>query len=179
DGGRSWGTTLLDVSSAPPDCEAQGCEMGYLGAQIALASDGADTIYALWNAGNINGGPERMYFSSSTTAGGTWSARVDVSASNHLIESCFPAITAAASGDVRIAWMDARMTDSSGRPVWNTFYRSSTNGGATWSPETKLSAPPRGYDYILPTGFRFPFGDYLPTDIHHRGMPHTHWGTGR
>jgi hypothetical protein len=28
DGGRSWNTVLLDVSSAPPECKAQGCEAG-------------------------------------------------------------------------------------------------------------------------------------------------------
>jgi hypothetical protein len=67
DGGRSWTTTLLDVSSAPPECDAQLCPTGYLGAQVALASDAAGSIYALWNAGAINGGPERIYFSSSTT----------------------------------------------------------------------------------------------------------------
>ena len=51
DAGRSWSTVLLDVSSAPPGCAAQGCEAEYLGAQIALASDAAGTVYALWNAG--------------------------------------------------------------------------------------------------------------------------------
>ncbi len=51
DGGRTWSTLLLDVSSAPPDCDAQSCETGYLGPQIALASDAAGALYALWNAG--------------------------------------------------------------------------------------------------------------------------------
>jgi len=41
------------------------------------------------------------------------------------------------------------------------FQRSSSNGGATWSAESQLSGPVRGYDYILPEGFRFPFGDYF------------------
>jgi len=35
---------------APLDCSAEGCEAGYLGAQVALASDAAGTLYALWNA---------------------------------------------------------------------------------------------------------------------------------
>ncbi len=44
DAGRSWNTVLLDTSGAPPDCVAEGCEAGYLGAQIALASDAAGTL---------------------------------------------------------------------------------------------------------------------------------------
>ena len=62
DAGRSWNTVLLDVSSAPPECSAQACEAGFLGAQIALTSDAAGTVYALWNAGNVNGRPGAYVF---------------------------------------------------------------------------------------------------------------------
>jgi hypothetical protein len=181
DGGRTWGTLLLDVSSAPPACEAQGCATGYLGAQIALASGADGALYALWNAGAANGGPERMYFSSSTTGGANWSERSIVSSAAASVEHAFPAIVAGASGDVRIAWMDARAKDSSAshRPLWNTYYRSSTNGGATWNVETRLSGPSAGYDYILPAGFRFPFGDYFGIAIDSDGLTHVVWGEGR
>ena len=181
DGGRTWSTLLLDVSSAPPDCDAQSCETGYLGPQIALASDAAGALYALWNAGAANGGPERIYFSSSTTGGASWSQRTNVSNAALGVEHSFPALAASAAGDVRIAWMDARVKEA-GHParfLWNTYYRSSTNGGATWGAETQLSAPVRGYDYILPAGFRFPFGDYLSLAIDGEGMTHAVWGEGR
>ncbi len=174
DSGRTWTTTLLDVSGAPPDCSVQGCVAGYLGAQIVLATDSAGTLYALWNSGSVNGGPERLYFSSSTTAGASWSVRSDVSAARRQVEHCFPAITAGDAGDVRIAWMDTRRS-----PLWNTFYRSSTNGGATWSAETQLSGPARFYDYVLPSGFRFPFGDYFSIAIDNQGTTHVIWGEGR
>ena len=181
DGGRTWNTVVLDISSAPPECEAQNCETGFLGAQIALASDASGALYALWNAGAAHGGPERIYFSSSTTGGASWSARANVSAAAAGVEHGFPAIVAGASGDVRIAWMDARRTEV-GHPehqLWNTFYRSSTNGGATWSPESRLSGPAPGYDYILPSGFRFPFGDYFGLAIDSAGATHAVWGEGR
>jgi len=181
DGGRTWNTVLLDVSSAPPACAAQSCETGFLGAQIALASDSSGALYALWNAGGSNQGPERIYFSSSTTAGASWSARANVSDAAAGVEHCFPAIVAGTAGDVRIAWMDARMPDTGhpNRRLWNTFYRSSTNGGATWSPELRLSGPASGYDYIQPNGFRFPFGDYFSMAIDGEGTTHTVWGEGR
>jgi hypothetical protein len=181
DGGRTWNTTLLDVSSASPECEAQGCETGFLGAQIALASDAAGALYALWNAGVVNGGPERIYFASSTTGGANWSARMSVSTASATVEHCFPAIVAGASGDVRIAWMDARASEP-GHPnhrLWNTYYRSSTNGGASWSGETRLSRQAPGYDYILPAGFRFPFGDYFSLAIDSEGATDAVWGEGR
>ena len=181
DAGRTWNTLLLDQSSAPPECERESCQTGYLGPQIALASDAAGGLYALWNAGSVHGGAERIYFSSSTTAGTTWSARVNVSASADGVEHAFPAIVAGVSGDVRIAWMDTRMTESSHPEVrlWNTYYRNSTNGGATWGAEAQLSGSARGYDYILSAGFRFPFGDYFGLAIDSEGATHAVWGEGR
>jgi len=181
DGGRTWNTSLLDVSSAPPECEPQNCETGFLGAQIALASDASGALYALWNAGSADGGPERIYFSSSTTGGGSWSERANVSDAARGVEHAFPALVAGAAGDVRVAWMDARATEPGRRspPLWNTYYRTSTNGGATWSAETRLSGPAEGYDYILPAGFRFPFGDYFGLAIDSEGATHAVWGEGR
>jgi hypothetical protein len=183
DAGRSWSTVPVDVSSAPPGCAAEGCQAEYLGAQIALASDAAGTVYALWNAGAAHGGPERIYFSSSTTGGATWSAKTDVSAADDQVEHCFPAITAGAAGDVRIAWMDTRSHASPNQPLWNVFHRSSSNGGATWSAESQLSGAARGYDrlydYVRPEGFRFPFGDYFSIAIDNLGNTHVVWGEGR
>jgi hypothetical protein len=174
DAGQRWSTVLLDVSSAPPECAAQGCVPEYLGAQIALASDAAGTVYALWNAGNVNGAPERIYFSSSTTGGASWSLKTEVSAADDQVEHGFPAITAGAAGDVRIAWMDTRHA-----PLWNVFHRSSSNGGATWSAETHLSGAAPGFDYVHPDGFRFPFGDYFSIAIDNLGITHVVWGEGR
>jgi hypothetical protein len=179
DAGRSWNTVLLDVSGAGPDCSPEGCEAGYLGAQAALASDAAGTLYALWNAGGTNGGAERIYFSSSTTAGASWSARTEVSAAPGSAEHCFPAITAGVAGDVRIAWMDTRHQPMGSQPLWNVFERSSSNGGATWSAEAQLSGTVRGYDYIQPDGFLFPFGDYFSIAIDNLGNTHVVWGEGR
>ncbi len=174
DDGWSWSTVLLDVSSAPPDCSAQACQAEFLGAQIALASDAAGTLYALWNAGIAHGAPERIYFSSSTAGGASWSSKADVSSASLQVEHGFPAITAGVAGDVRIAWMDTRRSS-----LWNVFQRSSSNGGATWSDEIQLSGPARGYDYILPNGFRFPFGDYFSIAIDTLGNTHVAWGEGR
>ena len=179
DGGRNWSTAPMDISSAAPDCPAQECSAGFLASQMALASDDAGVLYALWNAGSVMGGPQRIYFSSSTNGGQSWSAKVDVSDSRSGVEHCFPAVTAGSAGDVRIAWMDTRKADRQGHPLWNTFYRASTNGGATWSSEAKLSGTVRGYDYILSNGFLFPFGNLFSIGIDNLGVTHVVWGEGR
>jgi hypothetical protein len=179
DGGQTWNATSLDVSSAAPGCPTQVCSPGFLSSQVALASDDSGVIYALWNSGSAPGGPQRIYFSSSTNEGKSWSIKVEVSSAPSGVEHCFPAIAAGPSGDIRIGWMDTRKVDAENHPVWNTFYRASTNGGATWSTESQLSGPVRGYDYILPSGFLFPFGNLFSMTIDNVGATHVVWGEGR
>jgi hypothetical protein len=173
DGGRSWSTRLMDVSGAPPDCGAYRCEWGYLGAQITMTSDSAGTLYALWNSGAVDKSPQRIYFASSTTAGDTWSPKLNVSTAPSTVEHAFPALAAGDAGDVRIAWMDTRNT-----PLWNMLYRSSTNGGATWSAESRISSYVPGYRYIRAKGFSFPFGDYFSIGIDNTGQTQAVWGEG-
>jgi hypothetical protein len=82
----------------------------------------------------------------------------------------FPRIQAGvAPGHVNVVWMDDRNGGSQppGHNAydhtngWNTWYRTSTDGGATWSGASqRLSS----YDPLqvasFPNGFQFPYGDY-------------------
>lgn len=174
DGGATWANKLLDISGAPPDCSAYQCGWAYLGAQMTMASDAGGALYALWNAGTADKGPERIYFAKSTDAGATWSAKADVSTAPAGVAHAFPAIVAGAAGDVRIGWMDARTAG----PLWNVYYRSSTNGGASWSAESDLSSYVAGFGYIQPGGFSYPFGDYWELAIDGQGAAHAIWGEG-
>lgn len=173
DGGATWTTRVVDISAAPPDCSAYSCGWAYLGAQLTLASDAAGTLYALWNANGTPQAPNRVYFATSTDDGVTWSARTEVSTAPAGSAHAFPAIVAGAAGDVRIGWMDSRAGT-----LWNTYYRESTNGGATWSAERDLSTFVTGYSYILPDGFGYPYGDYWELDIDGNGRTHAVWGEG-
>jgi hypothetical protein len=174
DQGSTWISKLLDVSAAPPDCSAYLCGWAYLSAQLALTSDSAGNLYALWNANETDGGPARLYFASSQDGGETWSAKMDVTNAPTGVNHTFPAIAAGAAGDVRIAWMDTREN-----PLWNTYFRNSKDGGISWSSEYDLSTSVSGYDYIYPNGFSFPFGDYFELDIDNKGMTHVVWGEGQ
>ena len=178
DAGKTWSAKSLDTSSASPDCKDEDCGEAYLGAQIALASDSDGTLYALWSAGRTPMGAQRIYFSSSTNGGESWQLRSGVSSAAAGVEHAFPAIVAGNNGDVRIAWMDTRRADAHKTPYWNTFYRSSSNGGATWSDEARVSRYVPGYSYIQLAGFSFPFGDYFSMAIDNHGDTHIVWGEG-
>jgi hypothetical protein len=173
DAGATWNNRVLDVSAAPPDCSDYFCGWAYLGAQLTLTADENGTLFALWNAGSVAKGPERIYFARSSDGGATWSAKADVSAAAAGVPHAFPAIAARASGDVRIAWMDARNSN-----LWNVYYRSSTDGGQTWSPEVRISSFVPGFSYIQADGFSYPFGDYFEIDIDEQGETHAVFGEG-
>lgn len=176
-GEKSWIATRLDTSAAAPGCDDEDCGEAYLGAQIAIASDAGGTLYALWSSGARKLGPQRMYFSYSTNAGESWTHRAGVSQAAAGVEHAFPALIAGAAGDVRIAWMDTR--NSAGKSqLWNTYYRSSINGGASWSVEARLSGYVPGFRYIEKKGFRFPFGDYFGLAIDNHDGTHAVWGEG-
>jgi hypothetical protein len=173
DGGATWSNAVVATSAAPPDCSAFFCGWAYLGAQITLASDEAGTLYALWNAGTVDKGPERVFFARSENGGATWSPGVDVSSAPAGAAHAFPAIAAGAPGDVRISWMDARQ-DS----FWNVYHRRSSDGGRRFTSEVDLSTFVAGFSYISASGFRFPFGDYYEIDIDDRGDSQLIWGEG-
>ncbi len=173
DGGNTWNPTLLDVSASPPDCSAFFCGWAFLGPGIAMTSDTAGQLYVLWNAGAVDQGPERIWYSTSKDQGKTWSPKADVSLARAGVDHAFPSVAAGAAGDIRIAWMDQR-----NNPHWNVYYRSSTNGGITWSGESVLSTFVSGYSFIFADGFRFPFGDYFDMAIDNRGHTQTCWGEG-
>ncbi len=174
DHGATWTNITLDVSGAPPDCSAYLCGWAFLGAQMTMTSDAAGTLYALWNSNVADKTPNRIYFAKSTNGGSTWSTKADVSLAPANTPHAFPAIAAGAAGDVRISWMDARSPSG----FWNTYYRSSTNGGASWSAEADISTFAAGYSYITTDGFRFPFGDYYEMDIDDQGNTQVIMGEG-
>jgi len=178
DGGMTWTTKLLDVSSAPPDCPAYSCGWAFLGAAVTMTSDASGNLYALWNAGTVDQGPERVYFSKSGDGGVTWSKKQDVSTAAQGVEHSFPAIAATGNGDVRIAWMDTQAAAPGAIDRWNVYFRSSNNGGNSWSSETDLATFVSGYPYIFPEGFRFPYGDYFEMDVDEQGTNHLVWGEG-
>jgi hypothetical protein len=178
DGGETWTTSRVDVSGAPPPCSCGG--WAYWGAQMTLAIDARDRVYVLYNASDAKYGKNRMWLRRSTDGGATWSSRQDVSLAPSGANNLFPAVVASGNGDVRVAWQDDRNgfdaggDDASAR--WNTYYRSSGDGGRTWSAEVTLSQFAPGFDYKFADGYLEPYGDYFELDVDGAGQTHALWG---
>jgi len=177
DGGQSWTTTRVDTSPQMPDCVwSAGCYLGFFGPSAALAADAAGRLMLAYHAGDASGAPQRLYVRSSLD-GLTWGPRVEVGAASGSVNHAFPALAAGPEpGDFRLAFQDDR---NGSRNAWNTWYRRTTNAGASWSNPARISDLGAGAAYKSAAGYRFPYGDYFEIAVDGEGEAHAIWGEGQ
>jgi hypothetical protein len=91
---------------------------------------GGDTVHAVWT--DNRDGNDEIYHKRSTDAGATWEA--DQRLTNVDRRSWCPSV-AVAGATVHVVWEDNRDVD-----WFDVYYQRSTDAGATWSGDLKLSA---------------------------------------
>jgi hypothetical protein len=161
-GGTSWTRTILASPFTGVTWETS--------STTALGSDAAGNLVALYTGANALGGNGHVWVRRSTDSGVTWAAAIELGAGT--ANASFPAIAGGASGVFRLDYADNR-TGS-----WNTYYRSSTDGGLTWSAEADISDADGGATYKTAAGYASPYGDYGAMDITNTGKAVAVWGEG-
>jgi hypothetical protein len=164
DGGVTWGTDQLVTGAAATqvgaldseghDLVIRGSDTPEAGVEVnnfpvvAVAPDNPNTVYVVWNDGRWDtdftvyghtGKHGDIAFSRSTNGGATWSAplRVNDDPVGNGIDQFMPAIAVASDGTIGVSWYDRRVNP--GSYLYDTFYRQSTDGGLTWSPNQRVS----------------------------------------
>ena len=161
-GGTSWTRTILASPFTGVSWETS--------STTALASDAAGTLVALYTGAVAQGGNGHVWTQRSTDSGVTWGAPIEID--NGAANASFPAIAGGATGVFRLDYADNR-TGS-----WNTYYRSSTDGGLTWSAEADISDADAGATYKTAAGYASPYGDYGAIDVTNTGKAVAVWGEG-
>jgi hypothetical protein len=116
-----------------------------------------------------------VYVATSSDEGRTWSAGVPLSLAGE--NATQPRLASSGGGNVRIWYMQTAGGDDP--DAWNVWYRSSTDGGDTWSAPVKLSDAPAGSaGYINANGFDEIYGDYGEIGITSQGRTIATWGEG-
>ena len=161
-GGSTWTRTVIAQAATGVNFETS--------STTALGSDTAGTLVALYTGAAAVGGKGHVWTKRSTDGGVTWSAAVEQD--NGTNNASFPAIAGGTAGVFRIHYADDR------GGAWNAWYRSSTDGGSTWSAETDISDASTGATYKTAAGFTSEYGDYGAVDITNTGKTVAVWGEG-
>jgi hypothetical protein len=176
DHGTSWQQYPIDTSQPPPGCSgAPGCDYGFLSTTASLAVDVSGKLLVAYHAGDERKEPQAMFISTSDD-GVNWTPRTQISQPNERASNGFPGVGAGpVRGDFRVVWQGNADGNPSG---WNTYFRRTTDAGITWSPAIKLSDRSKGAPYKSPSGYAFPYGDYLSLSVDGGGLNHVIWGEG-
>ena len=174
DAGATWQDHIVAQVQPGLACVAAGCTPDFYLGHVALSADGNGALVYLYDGATTAGGKQTISAKTSTDHGTTWSAATVVSTVGE--EATMPMVESRGSGDVRMAWME---TSGGGNvDAWNAWYRSSTNGGATWSVPVRISDATSGAAYKTAAGFAEVYGDYGEIAITSAGKTIATWGEG-
>jgi hypothetical protein len=190
-------TTFARVAEGPagPHCPPSGaCGFAYWGPQDDIAIDAEGSLYLVWQS-NEDGKPgrppivnlSRCPAGRDCTRSSNWAfvGRVDDKAASGCPDracyALYPRVEGGASGRLSVIWMDDRL----GSPLdhnngWNVWYRTSTDGGNTWTGSSvRVSTFDPDRSESKPNGFLFPYGDYQGIDLTPDGEAVMVWGEGQ
>lgn len=143
----------------------------YLSSETTVTSDvTGSNVVAVYSGATANKGNGHIYTRRSTDGGVTWSARQELTPGTG--NAGFPAAAAGSTGSIKVAWQEQRSRS------WNTYHRSSTDGGVTWGPEQKISDATSGASYKSAAGYGGPYGDNFSIDVDPAGHTIAVWGEG-
>jgi hypothetical protein len=159
--------TSFGVAAPPPPCLVPGCYPDYFVATGNIAVDSAGHLVFAYTFTPVANGAKSLYVQTSDD-GIHWGQKVLV---NDHGDSSVPQIAAGPTpGDFRLAWQDNR----TGK--FNTWYAHSTDGGASWGSQVRLSNLGSGAPYKHPNGYDFTDGDYFGLTVSPTGLAHVIWG---
>ena len=171
DQGMTWSFATIDRSEEAPSCAVPGCIPDEYQAEIVIDMDTAGTFLLAYMK-NTNAGQPKQFFSRTSVDGVHWSEPSLIADQG---DTNFPALShGPGAGDFRVAWQDNR----NGPYSWNTWYKRSTDGGASWIGEARLSDLGAVTFYKNAAGYVFPYGDYFGMVTDSRGTNFAIWGEG-
>jgi hypothetical protein len=172
DGGDTWQNKIVDKVGVGESCVAEGCYPDFYLGQPSIASDARGHLVYAYEGATRAYAPQRVYVSRSSDEGRTWSERIALSTDGE--NATQPRVAAIGNGDARLWYMQTSNGDDP--DAWNVWYRSSSDGGRTWSAPVKLSDATSGAGYKAADGFEEIYGDYGEIAITSAGKTFAAWG---
>ena len=175
DQGATWENVVVAKVPVGEACIAAGCSPDFYTGQTSVVSDAPGHLVLAYEGPTTSGGPQRVYVATSSDEGRTWGSGVPLSVAGE--NATQPRLASAGGGDLRIWYMQTAGGDDP--DAWNVWYRTSPNGGRSWSSPQRISdAPPGAADYIGQSGFAEVYGDYGEIAVTNAGKTVATWGEG-
>jgi hypothetical protein len=174
-GGDTWRNVIVDKVDVGEPCLTAGCGSDFYTGHSGVSADARDRIVYTYDGATRPVGPQRVFVRTSTDGGKNWSARTALSVKGE--DATSPAVEAVGHGDVRLYYFQTANGDAKPN-VWNVWYRSSRNGGRSWSPAVNLSDVTSGAGYKTADGFLEVYGDYGEIAVTNTGQTFAIWGEG-
>jgi hypothetical protein len=174
DHGTSWENVVVDKVPNGEPCVAEGCGSDFYTGQTSVTSDPNGHVAFAYEGAEVDQGPQRVFVRTSDDGGRTWGPRTALSVLGE--NATGPRLASGGPGNVRIWYMQTANADDP--DAWNVWYRSSPNGGTTWSAPVKLSDATSGAGYKTADGFLEIYGDYGEIDVTNSGKTIAVWGEG-
>lgn len=157
DGGLTWPDPAVIIGDVPNPWDDPDTRDGTALVSAAIARD-TGTLFVSWTF--ASGGLPRIATARSNDGGLTWGA---ATIANEIVagRSAFnPTVACSRDGEVvTVTWMDTRNAPPEGSHV-DMYAATSTDGGATWSPNFRISDRTTDVRLAQRTGRGFMLGDY-------------------
>jgi hypothetical protein len=146
DGGATWESSAVDVGSRSIDIA------------VPAVNPATGDLHLAYGAreqteDDAPPAPSEIYVTTSTDDGATWSEPVNVTDDDPSggRDQYLPGIDVTPDGRIDVAWYDFRndpfyspegvegMGNTAGQRYWDVYYAHSTDAGATWSPNTRIT----------------------------------------
>jgi BNR repeat-like domain len=176
DKGATWDNIVVAKVQNGEACVALGCGPDFYTGQTSVVSDAPGHLVFAYEGATITRGPQRVYVARSSDSGRTWTTGAPLSVNGE--NATGPRLASSGGGNVRMWYMQT--TGGDNPDAWNVFYRTSTNGGATWSASVKISDEDgNAAAYVNADGsFDEIYGDYGEIAITSKGKTIATWGEG-
>lgn len=174
DRGATWEDVVVDTVDVGEPCVAAGCSSDFYIGHNAVSADAGGGLVFVYDGATEPFGPQRIWTRTSPDGGRTWSARTGLSVTGENATS--PAVEQVGNGDARLWYMQTGSGDDP--DVWNVWYRSSRDGGRTWSAPVRISDAISGTGYKTADGFMEVYGDYGEIAVTNAGKTISVWGEG-
>jgi hypothetical protein len=177
DNGATWEDHVVAKVPIGEACVAEGCKPDFYVGQTSIVSDAPSHLVLAYEGPTVAQGPQQVYVATSSDGGRTWSPGVALSVAGE--NALQPRLASSGGGDVRLWYMQTAGGDDP--DAWNVWYRSSSNGGRSWSSPVKLddaSAGGGSPGYINANGFDEIYGDYGEIAVTNTGKTVAIWGEG-